>query len=300
MEAPLLTHRDAQCLFVGAVGLAVVGIVGSVVWPEASTWLVAGVGIVGLLAVQLALFRRMQAAQEAVAKRLRDGVQHTERQLEAVTSLYAVLRPSLPLPPFGGWSITPEIGRLLVAMVLERQPRLIVECGSGVSTLLCAYALRKIGRGRVVSLDHEPRFAEQTRTLLSAHGVADWVDVAHAPLVPVEIGGAVWQWYDTASLKDVDGIDVLIVDGPPGNLQQQSRYPAVPLLLDRLAPDAIILLDDADRKDEQAIVQRWLQGVAGFQVVKETVSCRGIVLQRHGVPAASPGASAAMVGVSTT
>ncbi len=294
----MLTRRDIQCLVLGAIGIAIVGIVGSSVWLGASTWLVAGTGALGLLAVQLVVFRRMQAALKAAAKQLRDDVQRTERQLEAATSLYVALQPSLPLPPFGGWPVTSEVGRLLVATVLERQPRLIVECGSGLSTLLCAYALRKIGRGRIVSLDHDRQFAEQTRVLLAAHDLTEWAEVVYAPLVPAEIGGAIWQWYDIASLKDVDGIDVLIVDGPPGNVQAQSRYPAVPLLRDRLALDAIIVLDDADRKDERAIVQRWLQDVAGFQVVGETASRRGIVLQRRGVPAASSGASTAMAGVS--
>jgi hypothetical protein len=51
---------------------------------------------------------------------------------------------------------------------------------------------------------------------------------------------------------------MLVIDGPPGFIQHHSRYPALPLLSERLADGCVIFLDDAARADEQAIVRRWL------------------------------------------
>jgi len=38
-----------------------------------------------------------------------------------------------------------------------------------------------------------------------------------------------------------------------------SRFPALPALADRLAPHALVILDDANREPEREIVERWQQ-----------------------------------------
>jgi hypothetical protein len=59
-------------------------------------------------------------------------------------------------------------------------------------------------------------------------------------------------------LQDLPPIDMLIVDGPPKHTQKWARYPALPLLVERLGSKALILCDDADRRDERETVDRWL------------------------------------------
>jgi hypothetical protein len=54
-----------------------------------------------------------------------------------------------------------------VQLVMERRPGLVVECGSGSSTVIVARCLRERGRGRGVALAQDPVFAEHTRNLLS-------------------------------------------------------------------------------------------------------------------------------------
>jgi hypothetical protein len=58
-------------------------------------------------------------------------------------------------------------------------------------------------------------------------------------------------------LKIDQPIDLLVVDGPPGNIQKQSRYPALPLFYRQLSDRSTIILDDGLREDEQRIVARW-------------------------------------------
>jgi predicted O-methyltransferase YrrM len=77
------------------------------------------------------------------------------QQLESLISVTSILSLRTPLPPMRGWAISPDFGVLLVAEILRKKPRQVLELGSGVSTLLIAYCLEKIGHGRVVSFDHD-------------------------------------------------------------------------------------------------------------------------------------------------
>ena len=52
-------------------------------------------------------------------------------------------------------------------------------------------------------------------------------------------------------------IDFLFVDGPPGKLQPFSRYPALPVLMPHLSPDAHILVDDGLRDNEAKMIDLW-------------------------------------------
>jgi hypothetical protein len=53
------------------------------------------------------------------------------------------------------------------------------------------------------------------------------------------------------AFRDIDEIDLLLVDGPPGSLGEMARYPALHVLESQLASNAVVILDDADRPDER-------------------------------------------------
>lgn len=179
------------------------------------------------------------------------------RRIESLFSLFGVLKITSPLPPMRDWAISPDFANLIVEIVHERKPKLALEFGSGVSTLVTAYALRQAGGGRLISLDHDRDFAEATIRNLRKHGLDDLVRVIHAPLRQVQVQGRSHLWYDTAALEDLEKIEFVIVDGPPGNLQELARYPALPLIWSHLWDDAVILIDDADRVDERKMTEQW-------------------------------------------
>ncbi|MEJ2009203.1 MAG: hypothetical protein P8Z30_13790 [Acidobacteriota bacterium] len=52
-------------------------------------------------------------------------------------------------------------------------------------------------------------------------------------------------------------IDFMIIDGPPGNIGRNARFPAIPVFSNRLSPEAIVLLDDGKRPDESETVLQW-------------------------------------------
>ena len=71
-------------------------------------------------------------------------------------------------------------------------------------------------------------------------------------------------WYDPAALEDLHDIGLAFVDGPPGSTGPQARYPMVPLLVDRFAARCAIVLDDANRREERGVTERWMAQLDGF------------------------------------
>jgi predicted O-methyltransferase YrrM len=191
-------------------------------------------------------------------------------------------RHDVPLPPLGGWAMDPSGLVRVLHLVASRRPGLVVECGSGASTVWLAYAVRDVG-GRIVSLEHDETHLEATTALLEEHHLTDVAEVRLAPLTDIRDGDATQPWYDVGAVEDLKGIDLLVVDGPPGDTSEEARYPAVPLLRDRLADRAVIALDDATRPDEARIVQRWLE--EDPRLVRRHVGASGLaVLDTRALP----------------
>lgn len=201
--------------------------------------------------------------------RVRQDIEQARKHLDLLPSDTAYLQRLLdeiaadgvPLPALGGWAATARSVLAILDEIKGRTgPVTAIDCGSGASTVLEALLLRHRGEGgRVFALDADPVFAEETRAHLRAHGVADFGTIVDAPIVQTPLpDGSMSPWYDLAGLPDTGPVHVLFVDGPIGTIADQARYPAFPLLADRLAPGALVVLDDTNRPDEKAIVARWL------------------------------------------
>jgi len=183
-------------------------------------------------------------------------------QMQALLSLERILNLPEPLPPMRSWAGSPDF-LLMVAMHISRKkPQVVMECSSGVSTLVIARSLSLLGAGHVFSLENDPQYAMKTREMLAANGLSAWATVLDAPLVT---GPTPTPWYDISGLPaDALPVELLVVDGPPSHVAEQARHPALVQLHSRLAPVCTVMLDDANRPDERAIVQRWLQQYPEF------------------------------------
>ena len=201
----------------------------------------------------------VRANRAATAKHL-DAV---FRQSEALQGLYLDLGFTRSLPPTRGWAGSPDYLAELAGYVQRHRPRVIVECGSGVSTLIIARALQLNGGGHVYTLEHSPEHGRATRALLTRHAVEEWATVVDAPLRDHQIAGESWPWYTVEDLPQGE-IDLIVVDGPPKRTRTLARYPALPLLGHRLAASGAVVLDDAARADEREIVRRWKAEHPGF------------------------------------
>lgn len=178
--------------------------------------------------------------------------------INAMNRLQQRFSPPASLPMMSGWALDAVSLERLIEAVLEHRPRTIVECGSGVSTVWLAYAAREFG-GKVVALEHKEKFAEQTRDDLRRHGLLDVADVRLAPLEDIEFDGQVFPWYCKEAWRDLSGIDMLLVDGPPKATGPRARYPALPVLGSSLSNGCVVVFDDINRKDEKEILDSWLE-----------------------------------------
>lgn len=181
------------------------------------------------------------------------------RQMEALFSLYNKFDFEAPLLNMRSWVASPDLLAVLSALIQEHEPLTIFEAGGGVSTIISAYSLKALGSGHVYAVDHKEEFAEHAQQQLKLHDLTAFATVIYAPLVPVEIDGITRQWYDMDKLKSVDDIDLMLVDGPPqyDNPSDMARYPAMPLMQKKLNPNALILVDDADRKEDNKMCLQW-------------------------------------------
>jgi hypothetical protein len=175
---------------------------------------------------------------------------------------YQLLEKSLafdqPLPVTETWSAAPDFLTLISDYCLQHKPQVIVECSSGTSSIVLSQCCRINQCGHVYSLENGDEFFRKTGAQLNDFSLSEYCDVIHAPLRQIVLDEGDFQWYDVTGLTEKK-IDMLVIDGPPGFLQKHSRYPALPVLSDRMAEHCIVFLDDAARDDEQELVSIWLQ-----------------------------------------
>jgi hypothetical protein len=138
----------------------------------------------------------------------------------------------------------------------------ILECGSGLSTLLVGAVAQSRGI-RMWSLEHDAKWADRIRQYLRKYRIVS----STVALAPIRSCGD-FDWYALPSLQTLPGkISMVVCDGPPGATTRGGRFGLVPVMLDKLAPDVTILLDDGAREDELRIAARWAQMLNGTQQV---------------------------------
>jgi len=178
---------------------------------------------------------------------------HLYHQIEALEQLLPPLKLTLPLPPSRGWAASPDFLLTLSQIAKMKRPKLVVELGSGVSTLILA----KSGAKKIISFDHSEDFGGQTRAMLKSHKVTG-VDIRIHDLESYPAG---YQWYSSLSLKGIKNIDLLVIDGPPSATNPDARFPALEYLLPLLSKNATIILDDANRDDEKKLAEAFAEAL---------------------------------------
>lgn len=166
--------------------------------------------------------------------------------------------------PWSGASLRPTTIAYLLNEIIIHDRKVVVECGSGLSTLFIASLLKSIDRDiTFYSIDHDGYWLDIVHKELNRRGVADRVQTIHAPLTQSQwCRDASYQWYDPeildAQLQE-SGIDLLFVDGPPANKKglTYARYPAVPYFQSRLGEQYKVILDDGKRRGETRIAKEW-------------------------------------------
>lgn len=229
--------------------------------------LVIALSVINLALLLLALAGMWRLRRQLV--RMRE-VERMERRLESpktlwaqfesMTKLYRLLDGKADLPSLRNWAVSPDFLLHLVRHIQQHEPKLIVECGSGSSTIATALALRTFGiNGHIYSIENYEPSVAAVRNQLRRHDLERYVTILVVPLVEKRYEGVpgVFEWYDLRSAAIPDDVDLLVVDGPIAVYKTDARYPAGPELLHKLSRPAYVFIDDAARPGEQAMVERW-------------------------------------------
>lgn len=188
---------------------------------------------------------------------IKQATQKSNRDVQAISAIYNQLSPEFSLPVIENWTITIDGALAYVNTIKKSKPKLIVELGSGVSTVLAAQAVANNGFGKVISVEHDKRYVAETKRLLKDRGLEEYVELVVCPLKKFEIDSNEYLWYSIDGELFDQKIDLLLVDGPPARTQKHARYPAVPMLYDYLSQNCEVFLDDINRKEEIEILELW-------------------------------------------
>lgn len=186
------------------------------------------------------------------------------------------------LSPLGDSALSPAAAGRLLALIHEHRPGTIVELGAGSSTRLLAEAVRECNLDTTVhSVEHDALFVQMLKRQLDNESA---VRIHFCPLTTNTAG---LHWYDLSGSDMPRDIELLIVDGPPDVQGKGNRSLAMANLYPRLADQALILVDDADRRAERAMVTAWLSAYDDLQLYLEGRD--HVVLARNLAPDASAG-----------
>lgn len=255
-----LITRDWVFVGVIIIVLLAVWITGSILFGSYANAVLMIVGVVIIVIVIFHLYRRsglMAYELHIKTKAFIDGRIEHVMQIEDLLAVYAYVEPRAPFPRLTSFGATPDFLRMVAELIATKKPGLVLEAGSGISTVVFGYCLEKIDGGRLVSLEHDREYFEKTKQMLVLHGLENRVELVYAPLVDNIVGNEIFQWYDIESLDINMPVDLLIVDGPPYWVGAMARYPVVPLFYERFGKDAVVVLDDGYREDEKIIAERW-------------------------------------------
>lgn len=179
------------------------------------------------------------------------------------------------------WALEKGAVDLLVYTILTKRPKVIVDLGSGLSTLVATKLLSDMGVKDFVvySVDTSIEFLNETKNRIFAENenLLSHVVFIEAPIEDVKIGSKNFKWYRNfdSEIKS-NKIDLVIVDGPIGTLCDHARYPALPILKNKLKKGSVLLLDDYNRPDEREIVENWCSEFGVKSLVRSETK-RGIV-----------------------
>ncbi len=220
----------------------------------------------------------MTKLRQSLERTVKSEMLNATQQLEAFMAVQNFMNYGERLPGMHGWPISPDFALYLIELINRNDYDLILEFGSGTSTVIIAKTLARIarhekGKGATVQVafEHSEKYYVETRENLEQAGVGDRVRLEFAPPKDfIASNGITYPYYScTATLSDlneqltVSKLNVLmLVDGPPASFGKHARYPAVPLVLAKFKGAHIdVLLDDYIREDEKEIAQLWMKDI---------------------------------------
>lgn len=130
----------------------------------------------------------------------------------------------------------------------------ILECGSGLSTVLVGYTASRRAQRQYVALEHMQPWHDRVNATLKKLGVFGPVEAQLRPLLSY----GDFDWYKVDDELSGYTFDLVLCDGPPSDTR--GGRVGLTLLFDGpLLGSVEVMLDDAGRPGEQAARSRWTE-----------------------------------------
>jgi|GEM_PF-4364444 len=179
--------------------------------------------------LQISTVKIADDTTKKVTQSIKAAVVNSTKQLEAFMGVQQFLTTGQPSLDYHGWPISSDIAMYLLNKVQQENFDVIIEFGSGTSTVLFAKAIQQLQSGetkslselkrlanqetsneiseyrdfaqhdlpkRVVTFEHNKTYHKKTTESLIAHQVNHLVDLVHAPLVDWTADGKDYLHYD--------------------------------------------------------------------------------------------------------
>lgn len=230
----------------------------------------------------------MNKLRQSLERTVKSEMLNAAQQLEAFMGVRNFINHGERLSGMHGWPISPDFALYLIELIDGNDYDLILEFGSGTSTVIIAKTLARIARHNhgkpatvQVAFEHLGQYHAKTHANLQQTGLLDAVQVVLAPLTPYqEPNGNTYSYYSChatlemlAKTLSVANLKILmVVDGPPASTGKHARYPAVLAVLEQFSDAWIdILLDDYNHEANKEIVEAWLEDITATGLKGQTI-----------------------------
>jgi hypothetical protein len=171
-----------------------------------------------------------------------------------IRELREVLRHDL----LGEWALDADTITFLWRRIRQDRPKVIIECGAGVSTLALAksvedYGSRSVSSASLLSFEQDLQVKKSIEKRLEVCGLKPFVTILHAPISKE----GEYQFNENQLREHLgsEKVDCVIVDGPAG--PEGCRASTLPFLGRFCRPGARWFLDDAFRDGELVVLNQW-------------------------------------------
>jgi hypothetical protein len=193
-------------------------------------------------------------------QRFHDYSQHAGSDTYGLQLLNPLLQKFQGPMLFTTSALRPIIINLIINDIIINQRKVVVELGSGISSLILAQAIKSYNIDcALYSVEQDHNWIEFLREKAIAEGLLEYLHFIHAPVDPA----VEHSWYNEQVLGErlatVGKVDSLIVDGPLAYWKntKKSRGHALDFFYPRLNDQCFVLLDDVDRLNERRFMWKW-------------------------------------------
>ncbi len=194
-------------------------------------------------------------------QKLHLAVMENRLKLNDIQASLELAKIEVGFVPKSSYSMSPVALLHVINEIVINNRRVILELGTGVSTVYIAKVAKDLGLElEIVSIDENPDWQNTIGGYLKKLGCEDIVRFCHSDIDEASDCG--WYQEDVLSelfVKNSFRFDCIIIDAPSTHDHVSARSRAIPFLMDSgfIQEEYAIYLDDTYRNAEKKIAKDW-------------------------------------------